>query len=218
MFGVKIERYVHRIDPRLRRRHAMQQMQEVSADGIVVGFDFDALAVMRVVIPVQQHRAERGHQTVGDILRARRVVIVLLGQQRAEHGDAGAHDVHRIRGRRNPFERGLEVRGQAAQSLQLRFISLQFGGIRQLAMHEQMRDFFELGSRRDIENVVAPIVQIVAGLADRAQRGIARRHARQRDGLLRLESAGRGCFGRCDISHAFKSPFVHARCGVTCRA
>ncbi|SAK98046.1 hypothetical protein AWB82_07183 [Caballeronia glebae] len=196
----------------------MQQMQKVPADGIVIGFDFDAPAIVRIVIPVQQHRAERGHQLVGDIFRARHVVVFLLRQNRAEHGDAGAHHVHRMRGRRNPFERGLQVRGQPAQRLQLRLVRLQFGGIRQLAVHEQVRDFFELGSRGDIENVVAAIVQIVARLADRAQRGIARRHARQRDGFLRLECAGCGRFGRCGVSHALQSPFVRSPRGVTCCA
>ncbi|SAK99853.1 hypothetical protein AWB76_07796 [Caballeronia temeraria] len=180
----------------------MQQMQKVPADGIVVGFDFDAFAVVRIVVPIEQHRAERRHQLVGDILRARHVVIVLLGQDRAEHGDAGAHDVHRMRGRGNPLERGLQVRGQAAQRLQLGLVRLQFGGVRQLAVHEQMRDFLELGRSRHIENVVAAIVQIVAGLADGAQRGIARGHARQRDGFLRLECAVCGRFGRCVVRHS----------------
>jgi hypothetical protein len=55
-------------------------MQEVAADRIVVGLDVDALAVVAAVVPVEQHRAERRHQPVGDVARAGRAVVVLLGQ------------------------------------------------------------------------------------------------------------------------------------------
>ena len=37
----------------------------------------------------------------------------------------------------------------------------------------------------DVEDVVAAIVQVVAGAPDRAERGIARGHARKGDRLLR---------------------------------
>ena len=47
-------------------------MQEMPADRIVVGLDVDAAAVVGVVVPVEQHRAERGHQPVGDVARAGR--------------------------------------------------------------------------------------------------------------------------------------------------
>ena len=53
----------------------MQQMQEVRADRVVVGFHVDAAAVMGVVMPIEQHGAERGHQPVGDVARAGRVVV-----------------------------------------------------------------------------------------------------------------------------------------------
>ena len=144
MFCVKNQRRMHGVDPRLRRRNTMQQMQEVPADGIVIGLGFNAPAVMRIVIPVQQNRAERGHQAIGNILRAGDVVVFLLGQHRAEHGDAGAHHIHRMRGCGNPFQRGLQVRGQATQTLELDLVRLEFSGCGQLAIHEQIRDLFEL--------------------------------------------------------------------------
>ena len=96
---------MHRALVRRRRLPAVQQMQEVRADRIVVGFDVDAAAVVGVVVPVEQHRAERGHQPVGDVARAGLVVVVGLGQHAAERRDAGAHDVHRMRGGGQQFQR-----------------------------------------------------------------------------------------------------------------
>ncbi len=59
---------------------AVQQVQEVAADGVVVGLRLNALAVVAAVVPVQQHRSQRGHQAVGDVARAgRRVVLFLSG-------------------------------------------------------------------------------------------------------------------------------------------
>ena len=40
-------------------------------------------------------------------------------------------------------------------------------------MHDQVGDLLEFALLGDIENVVAAVVQIVAGLADGADRGIA---------------------------------------------
>jgi hypothetical protein len=54
---------------------------------------------------------------------------------------------------------------------------LKFGLGRQLFVDQQIGDFFEFARARDVENVIAAVVQVIAGLADRAQRGVARRHA-----------------------------------------
>jgi hypothetical protein len=59
-------------------------------------------------------------------------------------------------------------------------------------MHEQVGDFLELAAVGDLQNVIAPIVQIVAGAADRAQGCIARKDARERDGFLGFEAGRRG--------------------------
>src|ERR1700751_690909 len=66
-----------------------------------------------------------------------------------------------MRGGRNPFECGLQVRGQAAQRLQLRAVGDEFGRVRQLAVHEQVGDFFELAGARQFENVVAAVLPAV---------------------------------------------------------
>jgi hypothetical protein len=81
------------------------------ADGIVVGLGVDALALAGVVVPVEQHRAERSHQPIGDALRAFLGVVLLLRLQRAEHRDAGAHHIHRMRFFRNLLKRYLERLG-----------------------------------------------------------------------------------------------------------
>ena len=76
VLGIEDQRGMHRALVRWRRLPAMQQMQEVRADRIVVGFDVDAAAVVRVMVPVEQHRSERGHQPVGDVARAGLIVIM----------------------------------------------------------------------------------------------------------------------------------------------
>ena len=76
VFGVEIERGVHGAHPARGRRTAMQQVQEMTAHGVVVGLDVDALAAVREVIPVAEHRPEARHQVIGDFARTRGVVII----------------------------------------------------------------------------------------------------------------------------------------------
>ena len=170
----------------------MQEAQEMAADRVVVGLGLDPLAVMAEVIPIQEHRAERGHQAVGDVLGAREAVVVLLGQERAEHRDAGAHHVHRVRRRRNAFEDRPEARGQAAQRFELGLVAGEFGDVRELAVDQEVRHFLELRLVGEIEDVVAAVVQVVAGAADRAKRGVAGGDAGQGDGFLRFRPGGNG--------------------------
>src|SRR3546814_5547392 len=79
------------------RRRAAQQVQEVRGDRVVIGLDVDAAAIAGEVPPVKQHRAEAGHELVGDVARLGRGVAVALGQHRAQHRAAGAHHIHRVR-------------------------------------------------------------------------------------------------------------------------
>jgi len=57
----------------------VQQVQEVPADRIVVGLDLDALASAAEVVPVEQHRAERRHQPVGDVFCPGQGMIAFSG-------------------------------------------------------------------------------------------------------------------------------------------
>lgn len=99
MLGVQHQRNMHRLFPALRRLFAMQQMQEVTADGIVIGFWLDAFAVVAVVIPVEKNRAKRRQQFVGNIPRTRDGMTLFFWQRATERGDAGAHNIHRVRRR-----------------------------------------------------------------------------------------------------------------------
>ena len=46
---------------------AVEQVQEMPGDGVVVGLHLDAPAVVGVVVPVQQHRAEARHHRAADL-------------------------------------------------------------------------------------------------------------------------------------------------------
>ena len=195
VLGVEDQRGVHGGDPALLGLLAVQQVQEVAADAVVVGLDVDAPAVVAVVVPVQQHRAQRGHQLVGDAARIGVVVVVLLGREAAEHGHAGAHHVHRVRRRRQLLQRGLQARRQAAQALELGLVGAELGAVGQLAVHQQVGDLLELTGARHVQDVVAAVVQVIAAAAYRAERGVAGGGAGQGNRLLGLEAGGGGGVG-----------------------
>jgi hypothetical protein len=67
-------------------------------------------------------------------------------------------------------------------------------------VHQQVGDLLELAGVGDVEDVVAAVVQVVAGASHRAQRGVAGDHARQCDGFLDLRPGGRDF---CDVCHSF---------------
>ena len=60
--------------------------------------DFDAMAGVREVVPVEEDGAERGHETVGDVEGGVVGVGLGFGLDGGEHGDADAEDVHGMRG------------------------------------------------------------------------------------------------------------------------
>ena len=165
-------------------------MEEMAADAIVIGLDIDAPSMQREVVPVEQHRPQRGDEPVGDIPGAVRLMARRLGQHAAEHGDARPHHVHRVRGGGNGLQRRPHRRRNAAQHAQLRLVAAQLGLGRQGAVDEQMRDLLERAARRDVEDIVAAIMQVVAGAADGAERGIPGDDAGQRYGFLRLGRCG----------------------------
>jgi hypothetical protein len=61
------------------------------------------------------------------------------------------------------FQRLLDRLRQAAQFLQFGFVCLEFVRVRQRAVDQQVGDLFELCALGEIEDVVAAIVQVVAG-------------------------------------------------------
>ena len=205
MLGVQDERGVHRAHPERTRLAAVQQVQEMPADRIVVGLDVDAPARMRVVIPVQQHRAEARHQPVGDVARLGELVVRIFRQHRAERGAGAAQYVHRVRARGNALEHAAHRGRDAAQAAQLGLVGgeLRRGG--QLAMHEQVGDLLELRRIGEIQDVVAAIVQVVAAPPDGAQRSVTGRYAGKGDRLLRFGRCARLLCAHADFSFANSS-------------
>ena len=82
--------------------------------------------------------------------------------------------------------------GKYPQCLQFDFVGGQLRPIRQFFVHQEVRDLFEFALGGDVENVVAAVVQIIAGGADGTERSVARRHSGQGHGLLGFERARGG--------------------------
>ena len=186
MFGVEHQRLVQGLGMRGARRLAVQQVQEVAGDGVVVGLDVDAAAVAGEVPPVQQHRTKAGHQAVGDVAGLGHRVAFALGQHRAQHRTARAHHVHRMRIGRHQLQRVGDDGRQAAQAPELGLVGSQLGGGGQRAVHQQVGDFLEAGLGRQVLDVVTTVMQVVAAAADGAQGGVAGGRAAQGHRLLRL--------------------------------
>ena len=198
MLGVENERRVHRTHPLPRRLLLMQQLQEMTADRIVLGLDLDPLACVAVVMPVHQHRAQACDQPIGDLAGAGDAVVVLLRQHAPQRRNTRTHDVHRMTRRRQLLEHRFHGRRQPPQARELRLVHGEFRAIRQFAVNQQMRDLLELTMLGDVEDVVTAVVQIVAAASHGAQRGVAGGDAGEGDRLLRLESS------RC-FTHALYS-------------
>jgi hypothetical protein len=186
MLGIEDQRGVHGAHPLGRGCLAVQQVQEVSADRLVVGLDLDAPAVVGEVIPIEQHGAEAGNQAVADVAGGGHRHFVFLRLQGAEERGAGAHHVHRVRRGRDLLQCGLECRGQTAQRAQLAFVGRKLGTRRQMPVDQQIGDLLELGLIGEVEDVVAPVMQIVAGAPDGADGGVACGGAGQGDRFLRF--------------------------------
>jgi len=67
-----------------------------------------------------------------------------------------------------PFEHRLEVRGQPAEPLELHLVCGELGLVWERAVDQEVRDLLELRLVGEVENVVAAIVEIVAGSPDGA--------------------------------------------------
>ena len=108
----------------------------------------------------------------------------LLGLDRPQHRAGGAQDIHRMRGRGNLLQHGADRGRHAAERLQAAAVGLELGPVRQALVDEKMRDLLVGRIPREVGDVVAPVVEVVAALADGADRRVARDDARERDGFL----------------------------------
>ena len=158
----------------------------MAADGVVVGFYLDAAAVGAEVVPVEQGGAERSDQAVGDVTGAWCVVVVFFRQGAAQHRDGGPHHVHRVAGRRQGFESRFHAGRQAAQRLEFFLVAGELGVAGQLAVYQQVGDFLEFAGGGEVEDVIAAVVQVVAGATDGAQGGVAGGNTGEGDRFLGL--------------------------------
>ncbi len=136
--------------------------------GIVEWFHFNAPAVVRVMVPIEKHRAHRRQQCIRDGPRGSLAVVRTFGLQAAENRDSCAQHVHRVSRGGKQFQGLFELLGQSAQRSQPCLIGGKFRGIGKLAMHQQVGHFLIVAVRGEVPDIVAAIVQIVAALSDGA--------------------------------------------------
>ena len=166
--------------------------RKCAASGSLSALDLDALAVARKVVPVKQHRPQRGQQRIGDVARS--------GDRCGHRPRAARSPARRRRCAARPWDasaraelkRLLHFSGQTAQAEQTRLVCGQFCSIGQLAVDQQVRDFGKLAVLGQVGNVVSAIVQVVAAVADGADGGFAGGGAGKRDRLLGFEGGRAG--------------------------
>ncbi|MNN43366.1 hypothetical protein D3C81_1576000 [compost metagenome] len=153
----------------LARLLAVQQVQEVAADGLLVAHAIDALAFVAEAIPVSHDRRECSQQAIGLVVLLGEVVLRLqVAQERA----ARAHHVHRVGVGGDAFQHFFQRLRQVAQLAQLGDVGVQLRLARQFAVQQQVGDFFELCVSRQFTNVITTIGQTGTRLAHGGQCGL----------------------------------------------
>ena len=171
---------------------AVEEMEEVGGDGVVVCLYLDAAAVVCEVVPVEEDAAERGHEAVGDEEGGGCGVGLGFGLDGGEHGDADAEDVHGVRGAGDLLEGDLDGLRKAAQAAQALLVVGELGAGGEVAVEEEVGDFFELAVGGEREDVVAAVVEVVAVAADGAEGGVAGGDSGEGYGFFGLEGGGFG--------------------------
>src|SRR5687768_17918149 len=98
---------MHRLHPGRWWLLAVQQVQEMSADGILVGSHTDTTIVVGIVVPVKQHGAEGSQKAVCDIPGAIWSMFFCFRQYCPQYGNTGSQNIHRVSACRNCFQYGL---------------------------------------------------------------------------------------------------------------
>ncbi len=163
----------------------MQHVQEMPARGVVVGLDFDAPPGPGKMVPVAEHRPGRGDKPIGDVARAcGGVVRRILPDSSQPSADTPVRSTSIGCAVDGICSSTARSRGERPRSPSMRRLyAASSRRVGQLFVDEQVGDFLELAVLRDVEDVVAAVLQVVAGAADRADRRIAGDDAGQRDGL-----------------------------------
>ena len=190
MLGVEDQRDVHHLHVQLAGLLAVEQGEEVPADGRLVAVAVDALAFVGEAVPVGHDRREGGEQAVGDVAL---LVEAQLRFQGAEDRGASAHHVHRVGVLGNPFENFLQRLRQVALALELLQVGVELLLVRQFAVEQQIGDFLEDRRRRQVADVVATVGQAGAFLADGGQ-GCLTGHLATQAGATQYF-----CFSHCSL-------------------
>ncbi len=170
VLGVEDQRHVHDLDVQLARLLAVQQVQEVATEGVFVTAAVDTHAVVGEAVPVAHHRREQRQQAIGLVTLG---IEGQFGFQGTQHRTTRAHHVHRVGVTRDALEHFLQGLRQVTQALELALVVGQFGFAWQLAVQQQVSDFLELGTRRQVTHIVTTIGQPGTGLAHGRQCGLA---------------------------------------------
>ena len=176
VLGIEVQRGVHRPHPCLGGRlRAMQQMQEMPADAVVVGLHLDA-ACRCWRSDTSTAASGRGRPSAGRRCRAR---PVSLWSSFSGSMQPSADTPVRI------TSIGWVAAGSASSTLPHRRRACRAGpaawpcrpaswaAFGRCAVDQQVGDLLELALLGDVEDVVAAVMQVVAGAADGAQRGVA---------------------------------------------
>ena len=182
---------------------AVQQVQEMRADRVIVGLHLDA-PPLAASSDTSSTASNPSTPAAGPRCRARRhrSMIVRLGhaQPSAETPVRSTSIGWLAAG--SCSSTVATAAGSARSALSLLFVGGQFR-CDSAAFRGSARCAISSNSHcgGDVENVVAAVVQIVAGSAHRAQRGIARRDAGQATDFFGLNAPGALRFGMSSAGH-----------------
>ena len=127
VLGVEDQRHVHYTLVQFTGLLAVEQLQEVPADGIDIAVGFNAHALVGEAVPVSNDRREDRQHAVDLVVL---LAEVLFGFQVAQHGAAGAHHVHRVRVLGYLLQHGFQGSRQAPQALELCLVGSQLLAVR----------------------------------------------------------------------------------------
>ena len=148
---------------------AMQELQEHTTNGIAFGAGgINAHALMGKAVPVGNDGREHGQHAVDLVVL---LAEILFGFQITQHRAASTHHIHRMRVLGDLLQHQFQGFRQAAQALELAFVGIQLGLVRQFASQQQISHFFELGVIRQVGNIVSAVGQAGTGFANGAQGG-----------------------------------------------
>ena len=115
MFGIQDQCSMHGPHPPLAGFLAMQQMQEMTTDRIIVGLQFNAPPVFMVMVPVQQHGTEPGHEPINNGTCCLTIAVLRLRHATSQQRTPAAHDIHGMGRCRDLFQHLLDGIRQVAQ-------------------------------------------------------------------------------------------------------